>query len=142
MKSCAPLHTSVLRKDAKWLKRYVEQKGDLELKDMNGNTALHHASLLGQSDLVHLLLSNGANVFATNILGYTPLHKAALSGDVATVEQLVAAKSNVLSKTHVSPLYPPPSFRLSYRSTERTNADGSCGLAKTHQCNTVFVLAW
>lgn len=34
MKSCSPLHAKVLRKDENWLKRYIEQEGDLELRDM------------------------------------------------------------------------------------------------------------
>ena len=69
---------------------------------MNGNTALHHASLLGYFDVVVRLIDHGANVHAVTVSGYTPLHKAAVGGHVHCVESLIRAKSNVLAKTHVS----------------------------------------
>ncbi len=41
---------------------------------------LHEAALAGHKSVAELLLANGANINATDTLGYTPLHCAAAGG--------------------------------------------------------------
>ena len=101
MPSTTPLHVRVLQRDFPWVHRYIESGLDLDVRDSNGNTALHHASLLGETELVVMLIDHGANVHAATVSGYTPLHKAAVGGHVRCIEHLLRAKSNVLATTHV-----------------------------------------
>ena len=42
----------------------------------NGTTPLHHASSIGNTEVVQLLIDNGANINAKNNFGSTPLHYA------------------------------------------------------------------
>ncbi len=49
-------------------------KIDLELRDLNGKTALHHAVEKGNESIVKKLLQRNANAMAANNLQQTPLH--------------------------------------------------------------------
>ncbi|CAG9771421.1 unnamed protein product [Ceutorhynchus assimilis] len=51
---------------------------EMEIKDFDGRTALHWASLRGHTAVVNSLLENGANVNAQINDGETPLHLATL----------------------------------------------------------------
>lgn len=53
----------------------------LKKKDQEGNTPLHLAALAGQADMVYVLQYNGADPFAKNNIGHTPLD---LAVDTAT----------------------------------------------------------
>jgi len=54
----------------------------LEAKNDRGSTALIVAASVGKTEMVKLLVNNGADVKAMNDFLNTPLHYAALSGDV------------------------------------------------------------
>ena len=99
------LHTRVLNSDTAWVKRFIlESKNneiDIDARDSNRNTILHHASLLGHADLVKFLISHRADVHATTVESFTPLHKAAFGGHLECVKYLVEANSNVLAETRV-----------------------------------------
>ena len=49
-------------------------------RSKDGSTALHQACNAGQKRVCKVLVSHGADVNATNDLGWTPLHLAALTG--------------------------------------------------------------
>lgn len=55
-----------------------------------GNTALHHAALLGHVAICELLLDSGADVNAVAVDGNTALHKAAQGGHAAIAQLLLA----------------------------------------------------
>ena len=63
---------------------------------LHGLAPLHIAAREGHKDLVELLLSKGANIFAAedNETGMTPLHEAAQKGDKAMVELLLLMGAN------------------------------------------------
>lgn len=69
---------------------------DLERKAVNGNTALMMAAFKRDGDTVRALLDKGAKV---NQPGWTALHYAAASGDVAIAQLLIerGAQVNALS---------------------------------------------
>lgn len=69
---------------------------DLERKAVNGNTALMMAAFKRDEDKARILLDKGAKV---NQPGWTALHYAAASGDVAIAQMLIArgAKLDALS---------------------------------------------
>jgi hypothetical protein len=57
--------------------------------DWNESTPLHFAALIGHVEIARLLLQNGAEVNAKNIVGSTPLHWAAIQGHVDILHLLV-----------------------------------------------------
>jgi len=65
---------------------WVAARADVNAAEKDGWTALHWAAMEGHTDVVRLLLQNGANVEAVTERGLTPLrsatspHNAAQSG--------------------------------------------------------------
>src|SRR5262249_48319968 len=78
-----------------------------------GQTSLHQAVYWCEKDLVQVLLSNRANVNATDHSGWTPLHKAAevalgnRNDAIKIMEILLANKADVQAKDHngLTPLH-------------------------------------
>jgi ankyrin repeat protein len=61
----------------------------LNIRDSNGNTALHYASGLSRTfELAEILIQKGANVNAINNVGHTPLHSACSNGLIETAKIL------------------------------------------------------
>jgi ankyrin repeat protein len=54
----------------------VELGVDVDETDPDGNTALHHAAMFGAEEIVQLLADNGADLYAKNNEGKTPLEVA------------------------------------------------------------------
>ena len=63
--------------------------------DSDGETALMHASSQGHTDIVKLLLANGADIETADENGYTALMMASLPGHTETVEILLANGVNI-----------------------------------------------
>jgi uncharacterized protein len=83
----------------------IEKGADVNAKDSDGNTALHH---VGTSDpLLKGLLRKGANVNAQNNTGIAPIHNVFGRYNLSIVKQLVAAGANVnaRSKELLTPLH-------------------------------------
>ncbi|KAJ8670153.1 hypothetical protein QAD02_001412 [Eretmocerus hayati] len=59
--------------------------------DADGHTALHLAVIGGDSQLVAVLLANGANVNALDLQGHSVLHWAVVCGEVECVRLVLAA---------------------------------------------------
>ena len=64
---------------------------DVNIKDENGNTALHLASFCGHRQIVKMLLDAGADVNYSEVDGYTALHYASYSGHRQIVKMLLDA---------------------------------------------------
>jgi ankyrin repeat protein len=62
------------------LQRLGEKGADVNIRDLNGETALHWAARKGSISGVEWLLANGAVVGATSGAGHTPLHVATENG--------------------------------------------------------------
>ncbi|VDK55953.1 unnamed protein product [Cylicostephanus goldi] len=67
-----------------------------------GNTALHIASLAGQSLIVTILVENGANVNVQSLNGFTPLYMAAQENHEDVVRFLLSHGANQALSTEVS----------------------------------------
>jgi len=60
----------------KFLHLLIKYKGDINMKDDDGNTPLHYAVSLGRLSAVKILISYGVDVLAANKLDKTPLEFA------------------------------------------------------------------
>ena len=81
--------------DVKALGRLLEANPQLvNQHDADGATALGYAADAGSTNALRLLLARGADVDATNNVGYTPLMAAAFSGRVYAVAALLEAGAN------------------------------------------------
>src|SRR4051794_12779769 len=67
----------------------LKQKGDVNLTQPDGATALHWAIHWDDLETTDLLLRAGANANAANDLGVTPLFMACSSGSAALVDRLL-----------------------------------------------------
>lgn len=66
---------------------------DIEARDdENGGTSLHTAAVSGNEDIVELLLAKGSNLNSKDFYGQTALHRAAIRGYNAVIDQLVERK--------------------------------------------------
>jgi ankyrin repeat protein len=68
---------------------FLEEGGDLEVGDNGGNTALHHASNEGHTDVVQWLAQMGANLEAKDRTSRTALWFASGEGHLDLVQWLV-----------------------------------------------------
>ncbi len=75
-----PLHWSS-DSEKKSLMLYLLEKGaDIDARDKNGYTVLHHLTRWWNSHLTELLVKKGANLETADYHGLTPLHTAAVVG--------------------------------------------------------------
>jgi ankyrin repeat protein len=91
----APVAEAAKAGDAAAVRRLLKEGGDVNAALGDGTTALHHAAMRGDAEMVGILLYAGANVRATTRLGgYTALHLASQRGHEAVIERLVTAGAN------------------------------------------------
>ena len=70
----------------------LDNKADVNTKDVNGWTALHFNAGHSFSNVTRLLLDNGADVNSTSKAGLTPLHVAAKYDSFNVAEELLSIK--------------------------------------------------
>lgn len=73
----------------------LEHGADVNSTDLYLNTALHHAVKQNNIEIVRLLISKNPNLNQQNEKGYTPLIMAVIKRQLAMVELLVQAGSDV-----------------------------------------------
>ncbi|PFX15664.1 protein phosphatase 1 regulatory subunit 16A-like [Stylophora pistillata] len=81
------------------IKDAIEKKRDLEIKDMQGATALHVAAANAYEEVLEFLLENDADVDVVDRDGWKPIHAAACWGNEKAIELLVEHGSDLESKT-------------------------------------------
>ncbi|KAF4727476.1 hypothetical protein FOZ62_013332, partial [Perkinsus olseni] len=72
-----------------------KQEIDLNVQDKEGWTVMHHASFMGQSNIVHYLIDSGFDIGTKNKFGRTPLHLAAEWDNDEVVELLLSRKADI-----------------------------------------------
>jgi ankyrin repeat protein len=110
-----PLHEASLKGHLQVAIELIGHGADIEAKDIQGDTPLHFACYAGHlAVIIELIGSNdsdsattsilgkrtsrgGANIEAKDIHGDTPLHYAALNGEVAVVKALLSGGANILA---------------------------------------------
>ena len=91
---CSSLHLSVF--DCRCLELLLRAKADVDLKDINGRTVLHHLSKYGwDTASLDLLIRFGANIEATGHLGWTPLLSAVREDNYLMVCGLLERGANI-----------------------------------------------
>ncbi|HKW24227.1 MAG TPA: ankyrin repeat domain-containing protein [Terriglobales bacterium] len=88
------LHLACFYGQEEAAQRLLEAGADPSAHSANeqGSTPLHEAAGCGHTDIVLLLLAHGAEVDATNNLGWTALHLSASQGYQDVVESLLRSK--------------------------------------------------
>jgi ankyrin repeat protein len=73
------------------LRALLEKKSDVNAAQVDGTTALHWAVRAEDLELTEILLKAGAKVAAANQFGATPMLLAAMNGNAAILDRLIAA---------------------------------------------------
>lgn len=85
------LADAAMNGDQQAVRLLIQQKADVNARQMDGSTALHWAVRSDNLEMADLLIRAGANVSAANHDGATPMLLAAINGDPAMIEKLLQA---------------------------------------------------
>lgn len=89
---------AVRRVDLQALETHIKEGVELDVKNHQGETALMLSCAAGLTNVVDLLVANGASVAVQGKLGETSLMRAASYGSVEIVEKLISAGARVNGK--------------------------------------------
>jgi ankyrin repeat protein len=105
--SRSPVADAAQAGDLATVRGLLKEGNDVNAALGDGTTALHHAAMRGDAEMLGVLLYAGANVRATTRLGgYTALHLASQRGHDAAIEALLkgGANPNLPTVTGATPL--------------------------------------
>lgn len=91
----SPLHLASQQGRIAVTETLIAHNSMINLKDFDGDTALHDAAFCGEHEIVSVLLHAGAEPEVRNGDGYTPLHLAAVKGCFATFSTLFPFVTNI-----------------------------------------------
>ena len=85
-----PLHDSVKLGQLETVKDILDQKS-VGVNDQNSahEIPLHLACAIGHNGIVHILMTNGANMYARDSYNNAPIHRAAAMGHISIVDMLI-----------------------------------------------------
>ena len=85
-----PLHDNVRLGQLETVQGILDQKS-VGVNDKNSahETSLHHACAVGHNGIVHMLLINGASMYARDSYNNAPIHRAASMGHISIVDMLI-----------------------------------------------------
>jgi ankyrin len=86
----SPLHTAVRLRRLDNIQRIIKEKV-VDINDTNSihETPLHLACALGHKHIIHILISNGADMYKKDYFNNAPIHRAVSQGHIDTVEYLI-----------------------------------------------------
>ncbi len=116
------LHFAMRRGDVSRIKAYIEQGGDVNLRNSRRATLLHAAACGGHADAVRLLIAEGADVSTVAEYVGTPLHVAAGAGHKNIIEILLDGGADVNAA--------PPSPRGPLAPLHRAAAGGHADIVR------------
>ena len=82
-------HQSIIEGANKCITFLLSTKLDLSVKNKDGNTYLHLASMMESPMITYFLLKRGSDIFFFFIVGDTPLHSAVISGKLFCIPILL-----------------------------------------------------
>ena len=88
------LHAAVIERNEQSVREYIKHiiqtnPTDIDDTDDDGYTALHYACILRLHNIIRLLYESNANIFYSDINGFTPLHWSAIQLDSAALDILL-----------------------------------------------------
>ncbi len=93
------LHLALNNNDLKVTDTLLSNGAEIEIKDVQGKTPLHHACEKGYMDMVHLLTNRGASMEARTLKDErTPVQLACLKGHLDITIYLITCGANVTAK--------------------------------------------
>ena len=85
-----PLHAAVRLGRVDSIRSLIEEKSvDINDTNVDNETPLHLACALGHKHIVHILISNGADLYKKDNFNNAPIHRAVSQGHIDTVEYLI-----------------------------------------------------
>lgn len=88
MASAKQIDKAVADRDIAALGKYIDAGTDVNRRDADGNTLLHHAARFGELELVEKLVAKGAKTFTHNNDGESPWDTAVIWGQDAVAARL------------------------------------------------------
>lgn len=103
----AETFSSVQNLDLETFKEKIEQKENLEAKDLHGVNLIHYAAMSPDSRYLEAMIQTGADLNAADSFGYTALHYAAKEGKTESIELLLkqGIAIDIQAKNRITPLY-------------------------------------
>jgi ankyrin repeat protein len=100
------LHLAVAKGYVKAVKLLLDNKANVNVRNITDATPLHDAALEGKIEMVKVLIANGADLNAVSDYLSTPLHIAASRGKVEIAKLLLenGADVNAKDKVGITPL--------------------------------------
>ncbi|QQR49173.1 ankyrin repeat domain-containing protein [bacterium] len=80
------------------MEKFIIDNANVNARDNEGLTPLHHAAFMGHPESISILLRHGAHINDQDNDGWTPLHVAAVSGNFACLSFLINNGANVRAK--------------------------------------------
>lgn len=79
----------------KTLEKFITDGANVDERDNDGLTPLHHAAFMGHPESIRILFAHNADINAPDNDDWTPLHVAAVSGNFACLSLLISYGANV-----------------------------------------------
>ncbi len=90
-----PLFEAITSQDLNFLRQYLLQGGDPNVRNENGSTPLHEAVYEGGPEMVSLLLEHQADVHLIDDYGNNAMHVAAMRGNLDEAKLLAALGAEI-----------------------------------------------
>ncbi|KAK5642065.1 hypothetical protein RI129_008232 [Pyrocoelia pectoralis] len=95
------LHTACINGNLELVKRLLNQRHPVNVRDNCGWLPIHEACICGHVEIVRLLIRSGASINdrgGTHCQGTSPLHDAALNGHLDVVQLLIDSGASSIAK--------------------------------------------
>ena len=96
-----PLTKAAIEGDVKFLKDFLRNGTQINIKDYKGLTALHYAAENGRNEFLETLCRYGADIEAEDEMGATPIFYAIRSNEIYCLKLLIEAGANLNHKLYV-----------------------------------------